>query len=484
MPVFQNPTARFNPKNQKPLSNEVALADSSSAGGIQAKSRATDTIQRKCQNCAEEEAQEQSDNDELIQAKPASEWQMQAKPTPAISQTMSPMIQREEFEPWPGQIGHDVANTREQDGGIIRERVQRTGDPVYSSPQPSLLEFDPGNCRLTATMDINFVRDTSGSDAITEEQFNTFKAEVIDIGNERLNGWINLSMTDSDACNLPCAGQDISVNIVAQEGSGPYSSEVLVSSTVGRENARHIGIDTDEGTIWHELGHIVLGAADEYPDIRHDNTPRPAERVNTDDYSIMSQDISARRALMHPRHFSHLAAWMERRFPNCGVELSRATQPLLIEYTPIITLGGFGTFDGRGGIYYTAGVDLGIPLDELHRFQLIMGPRINWSLETEDSIMSLLLGWRMGVSYLAGPSGVSGSIFAEGGGLGWPDLSDSSPGVAPYVEGGFTAGYTFAPNIEVAAEAAMGTRDMPDMDLDNLDMQPYFRMGLQAAFAF
>ena len=75
----------------------------------------------------------------------------------------------------------------------------------------------------------------------------------------------------------------------------------------------NVGADAGTQTIWHELGHIVLGAADEYPESRRpDGTPRPPSRVNTSDFSIMSFEANARRALLHARNFFHLGAWLRR----------------------------------------------------------------------------------------------------------------------------------------------------------------------------
>jgi hypothetical protein len=133
------------------------------------------------------------------------------------------LVQRVPFSPWPGQTGTDVAGTYSSADGIIRERVQRTGDPNFAMPMPSLLEFDPANRTLRSTMQINFIQETNADNALTTEQFNSLKARILQVGNNRLNGWITIHTGNETACPANCRGQDISVQIVAEEGTGTYA---------------------------------------------------------------------------------------------------------------------------------------------------------------------------------------------------------------------------------------------------------------------
>jgi hypothetical protein len=399
-----------------------------------------------------------------------------------------PDIQRDEFQPWPGQTGHDVAGTRQQRGDIISEQVQRTGDPTYSQLGPMLLELNTSTCELTVRKEINFVRAGTGDQQLSTDDFNALKTRILDIAREKLNGWVSINVApQSDQCSLQCANGQINVSVVTTEGSGSYSSTLNLFRSYGRENAGNVGENASDRTLWHELGHIVLGAADEYYESkRPDGTPRPASRVNTSDWSIMSGEANTRRALMHARHFSHLPAWLGRRFPDCNFTLNEASRPIVVEFTPSLMLGGFVGSQGSGGLYYSLGLDMGIPFDRLRRLEFIIGPRFNLISSVDQT--SLLMGLRAGLEGQFGSSGFRLGGFGEAGGLGFTDLGSGTLGALPYVEGGLNAGYSFSGIFNVGVELGAGGRESPISTPvpggPTSEFNPYFRFGLNLSASF
>jgi hypothetical protein len=392
-----------------------------------------------------------------------------------------PKLQRDEFEPWPGQLGNDVAGTRETTGDIVREQVERTGDPTYAQLDPMLLEFNRATCALTVRKEINFVRAGSGASQLSETDFNELKERILRIANEQLNGWVSLHVDQTDGCPIQCVNGDISVTVVASEGSGTHSTTLNLHRSFGREDAGNIGADASTRTIWHEMGHIVLGAADEYAEAnRPDGTPRPASRVHTSDWSIMSAEGNARRAMMHARHFSHLGAWLGRRFPDCTFSINETSRPIVVEFSPVLMLGGFGAA-GHGGLYYSAGMNIGIPLTRLRQLQFILGPRINFIYDAgEANMLQLLMGFRAGLEGQFGSTGFRLGGFGEGGGVGFTDLGRGTFGASPYVEGGLGFGYSLmGGSFNLGLEVAGGGREFAlPAPTTGTEFSPYFRLGL------
>ena len=397
------------------------------------------------------------------------------------------LVQRADFSPWPGQVGEDVAGTYSSANGIISERVQRKGDPNFAIPMPSLLEFNPNTCTLTATMEINFIPETNAANKLTTEEFNETKARVLRVGNERLNGWVFISAGNGTSCPVNCRNKNISIKIIATEGTGPAADTVTLGKNYDREDAGHIGRGSSEWTIWHEMGHIVLGAPDEYSE-----EGRPAERVNESDWSIMASSSSyGRLGLMHARHFSHLAAWLSRKFPGCNFETVEASRPLIVDWTPYAFVGGFG--GKSGGLYYSTGIDMGIPLDSLRKVSVILGPRFNFLMQSPGNTMSLLAGLRAGLRLRTSGSGIGleTTLFGEGGGLGFTDLESGTLGVSPYGEGGIALGVTGVPflsNIKLEAAGGERTATVPADKFAGTpattEGQAYFRFGANVGFSF
>jgi len=401
------------------------------------------------------------------------------------TQENTQMVQRA-FSPWPGQTGTDVAGTYSSSNGIIRERVQRTGDPNYTQPMPSLLEFNPATCSLKSTMEINFIQETDAANKLTTTQFTALKQKILQVGNSRLNGWIYIKTGNQSPCPAGCKDKNISVEILATEGTGSNAAKVALGKKYARENAGHIGEGSSDWTIWHEMGHIVLGAPDEYAD-----TGRPDERVNESDYSIMaSSNTFGRLGMLHSRHFSHLAAWLTRKFPGCTFDIAETSRPVIIDWNPSFFIGGFG--GQSSGLFYSAGIEIGIPLERMRRLSLILGPRLLFTLESptySQQRMALLAGFRAGLRYKTlGSFGFHSSIFAEGGGAGFTNLASGTLGLAPYAEGGVSAGLRWG-GFNLSLEGALGGRTAPVAGITpdaplGTQFQEYFRFGLSIGGTF
>jgi hypothetical protein len=232
------------------------------------------------------------------------------------------------------------------------------------------------------------------------------------------------------------------------------------------------------------MGHIALGAPDEYAE-----AGRPEERVNESDFSIMASSSSyGRMGMLHSRHFSHLAAWLTRKYPGCTFTTVESERSIVIDWSPELFMGGFG---GRSsGLYYSLGVQMGIPLDRMRQLSVMLGPRFNFIMPLDDSAMSLLAGFRAGLRFRTpGLFAFESSIFAEGGGVGLTNLGTGTFGAAPYGEGGVSIGGSYLPfNFRLEAAAGGRTASTPPDLLRGIpaetEFQPYFRLGLNLGLSF
>lgn len=284
---------------------------------------------------------------------------------------------------------------------------------------------------------------------------------------------------------MSCPGGRIEVTVITSEGSGSYASTLNLHPTYGIENAGNIGADASDFTIWHEVGHVVLGAADEYyQEHRPDGTSRPEERVNENDWSVMARHASMRRAVLHPRHFSHLPAWLERRFPDCTFHLEAAPRPIIVEISPVILTAGMVVSPEREvGVTLSTGVDFGIPLERLRQLEVTIGPRLTFMADEER--ISLLLGFRAGLEAQSGQAGLRAGVFGEGGVGTTFDNDSGEAGASLYAEGGGRAGYAFRNGLNLSGEFALGTLWTSDSAADpDLESNPYFRLGLTIAGDF
>lgn len=425
----------------------------------------------------------------------------------------APGIVHRSFVPWPGQIGTDAKDaagksTYKEEGNIVSEYVQRTGDEKFAAPKPSLLEFDKKNCTVASTVEVNITKSADPKNVVTDDELKKEKERFFKVANDKLNGWVEITVGSGEKCTV-CAGKTVSVKIVAKEGTGPFADSVEIVKSTDREDAGHFEVGTSESTLWHEAGHIVLGAADEYQegDRAKRKDPRPEDKANPGDFSIMEHSHwpSSANAMMHARHFSHIPAWLGRKFPNCSFDIKERSVFTGINFrAPVIFLyptGGYANIGGSHGAFLNYGLDIGIPLTNARDWELFVGAHGTFMGQLEgDKRLAFLIGARVGIEkmWTPGAGGFNVGGFAEGGAafVGDKSSKDASTSYLPggYGYGGVNLGYKFSPSAvfpNLSLNAEVGGGAIRPSGLHNLqafvkdeNLLPFFTAGLRATMMF
>ena len=385
----------------------------------------------------------------------------------------------DEFEPWPGQTGTDVGKTKTKDG-VTSGRVQRTDDLRYAQAQPILLEFDSASCTVTNTMEINFLPANKKKRRLKPAAFEKFKKKVLKVANEDLNGWMKIKVA-GDSCKLKC--KEIEIKVVAKEGSGKNAETVELLKGSGRSDAGHLHAEDSKYTLRHELGHIVLGAPDEYKE-----KGRPKNRINESDWSIMaSSSTFGRRAVFHPRHFSHISAWLGRRFSDCTFSVEHMDRSIVPDLGFGFAL-GMGNVGGHYGLHLGGEFLLGLPLDQRRRLRFITGAYANFfqDLEVkldEPAYTSFMSGVLAGIDATPNRSNghIGGRLDARLG-MGNFNLAGDAGGLidkwVPTLGAGAALGYHEA-NLDFGLRGELGTAiSGPDKG------KPYYFLGLGVGGSF
>ena len=422
----------------------------------------------------------------------AAEQVVAARSTSSIAATAAGRcsLQRDDFEPWPGQVGVDVGAAKKE-GTKTSGSVQRTHDPQYTQPLPIALEFDEANCTVISTMEINFLPATKEDDRLTADRFDKLKTRMLSVANEKLNGWMHVQVGADKACTA-CSGKTININVVAKEGSGPGATSVILRKGTGRADAGTIpegGEDwftslfggISDGTLWHESGHIVLGLPDEYPAEAGD-PPRPKNRINTSDWSIMSSHHDyGRRSVMQPRHFSFITAWLGRQYADCKFDLVANPIPFTLDVVAGVTFTGSAIGSGLG-FGELGDLAVGIPLDQQRRFRGLIGAYGGFISALEPQArFALLTGALAGLDYSTdrsgGGFGVRGDVRLGVGQL-TPPPGAAPPGLTPTIGGNLTLGYA-GPRGEIGATAGAG-KFLGGAGAND----PYFTLGVRLGVNF
>ncbi|MBI9048811.1 MAG: DUF4157 domain-containing protein [Anaerolineaceae bacterium] len=431
-------------------------------------------------------------------------------PVSTISPQTPGLMRRKKFTPWPGQKGKDVSGTRQKRGTVISERVQRTDSDKYEDPKPILLSFDSSTCTVTSTMEIHFKHPNDAKKRLPTEKFNKLKTRILSVANKRLNGWMKISVANNADCSV-CKGKTITIKVIAKEGRTAHASVVYLQSGTGRSSAGRIYAGStnwflalldgvSDSLIWHESGHIVLGLPDEYKHQKGD-PPRPASSVNESDWSPMASHPNfGRRAMMHPRHFSFIPAWLKRRFPKCTFTLVAQPIPLVVDVVSGFNIFGTG-FGGGGG--FGLGFDLaaGFPLDKLRKLRILLGGYTNViSVLTEEQQDAILFGALLGMDYStnrsAGGFAVRGDVRA-GAGMFTRGLGERNKKLMPEVGGTLTLGYQ-GPRVEIGVVGGIGKLfpgrnkyidALPEnnpikLNFENIKKNPYYTIGIRLGFSF
>jgi hypothetical protein len=131
---------------------------------------------------------------------------------------------------------------------------------------------------------------------------------------------------------------------------------------------------------------------------------------------------------------------------------------------------------------FSLGTQFGIPLTSMRRVSLLLGPRISYLTDLEETKV-LMGGIRAGLNYRKGIGktgdtlwGFHAGLHGELGGLknfGSPKSESLFPGkdIGTYVEGGANIGISLDSRLFVGAEAAIGRISSAGTDIDT------FRVG-------
>jgi hypothetical protein len=409
-----------------------------------------------------------------------------------------PAIRRDGDEGTSEFVDRVTTTMRNTDGtGPVEGTVTRDEFAPAGGGQPRQLihtgqmkiRFDPADCSVTVPFGYNFVQaqsapgGTSCNDppaatpvpTLSALTISKLKASVLNDVNRALNNEFDVRLTGTGCPG--CTHRNLPIRIDAHEDTANPDTTITIVNRGGRANAGTICFRSWKTEIAeHEGGHQVLGVGDEYPE--DDERLRASvpqwfrrERVRRD-WSKMGPEEHTRFAMFHERHFNAVKVFLENVFPGCTATLVARPRPIIPDWRVSLGMGG-ASISGASGVFFQAGLGLGIPLDRLRRWNAVIGPqlRIMEATEQNRSQNAFLLGARLALERSTGDAarGFVGGGFAELG-YGWFSSNDYGPGGPdarsarlPYGEVGVTAGLRLGVLEEgstfrfaIQAEAALG----------------------------
>jgi len=431
-----------------------------------------------------------------------------------------PAVQRDSAGGGSTDFEDTAPGTDKTASGVIEGDVRRVetapaggGKPAEKIHQGSMrVRFDPAKCAVTIPATYKFVQADKAAQAWTCEEdpapgtkapplaadaFARLKAGVLADLNSGMNGWFTVRLT-GPGCPGGCSDKALPIQVEATENDASASHTITVVNRGGRADAATICAKSwNKNTALHEGGHQILGVGDEYPEtderLRAANPEwfRP-ERVRRD-YSMMGPDKDSSYALFHQRHFNAVATFMEAAFPKCKASLEALARPVVPDFRLNVGV-GMAKFGGVTGAYLSLGVGMGIPLDRLRRWELVLGPQLTLMESTgAQGINAFLLGARVGLQGSTGAAshGFNTGVFGEAG-HGW--FGGSASGKSLYGEAGVKAGYRMprmdATNVRpvFGVEAALGSTlggigTSSALGSDPARLQ-WFRLGLSVGAEF
>ena len=377
-------------------------------------------------------------------------------------------------------------------------KTKASGIPFHHSSIN--IRFDENNCTIYIPHTVQFVNHKKGFNTqcgdingttndpvkpVSDADFKKIAAMFIEANNIGLNNWFLLRL--SKAPKARCNNHDISIIVEVKEVSSNPDSTVIITGNSGRsyvtgDTARKQVVlcnESDYGTLVHESGHMTLGYGDEY---RERTKGRPAERERTTEFSWLAQTGPERLRLFHERHFAFVAAFIKNLYPGCNASLTYGKRSRYIpSISPSVTMGGAG--GDFKGMFLSAGLDIGIPLDTLRRMEILLGPRLSFlqSGDYHKNITALLYGVRLGLmgtfdTHLFNeqvPIGVGlHTEFGRGHNFG----SSGLPTDFSYMELGGSIGYR-SNSFQIGVSGGVGV-----LDLNSPDSLHYYRLGAELSW--
>lgn len=396
-------------------------------------------------------------------------------------------IQRKDFTPAPGQLGTETGRvTPAGPLSVIDVSIDRTvtcGNVFHLR-----LQFDPGNCTIVSPMPVRFLHPDDVTKRLPAAQFNALADRFVSVANMRLNGWYSIRITGTaPGCSAPCRDREMPIQVQVSRSSAADAYPITLINDGGRSNARTFhAADMDEWTLWHEAGHVALGISDEYQEAGV--ACREGSHATEGDWSLMasSSDFQA-RAVLHPRHFSHILNWFQHEYPSCQVSLPALARSVVLD-TILHFEFGAGSFADSAGLYGGASIRAGFPLDVARRFRLLMGAR--FSALSASQRTAILAGLTLGVDantnrsaggFQAGADVTAGVGAMWPSGLGgvsrpWESGGTGARGIVGF-EGGAHLGYA-GPQLEIGLAGRAGVLAGPGIS------NPYYMLGLRFGYGW
>jgi len=397
------------------------------------------------------------------------------------STRVSHQIQREPFAPAPGQLGTETSRlTAASAPSVIDVAIDRTVTCGYVFHLR--LQFDRNNCTIVSPMPVQFLHPADATKRLPAAEFNALADRFVSVANLRLNGWYSIRIAGATpACSAPCRDRDIPIQVQVSRSSDANAFPITLVNDSGRSNAGTLyAKDVDEWTLWHEAGHVALGISDEYHEAGV--ACREGSHANEGDWSLMasSSEFQA-RAVLHPRHFSHILTWFQREYPTCQVTLPALARSVVLDTILHFEFGG-GSFANTPGLYGGLSLQRGFPLDAARRFRLSVGGRFaTFSADQRTAILAgLTLGVDANTNRSAGGFQVGADVTAGVGAM-WPlglrgsgtwDSGGTGARAIGGVEGGAHLGYA-GPKFEAGVVGRAGLWGGPG------EANPYWMLGFR-----
>lgn len=438
----------------------------------------------------------------------------------SIVPAAAPLVQRDSAGGGSTDFEDTALGTNKSASGVIEGDVRRVetapagaGKPAEKIHQGLMrVRFDPAKCAVTIPATFKFVQaDKANQTGTCEENpepgtkapplaadaFAALKAGVLADLNSGMNGWFTVRLSGG-GCPGGCSDKALPIQVQASENDTSASNTITVVNRGGRADSGTICAKSwNRNTALHEGGHQILGVGDEYPEtderLRATSPQwfRP-ERVRRD-YSMMGPDKDSSYAMFHQRHFNAVVTFMEAAFPRCKASLEALPRPVVPDFRLNVSV-GMAKFGGGTGQYLSLGVGMGIPLDRLRRWELVLGPQLMLMQSNgTQGINAFLLGARVGLQGSTGGAshGFNTGVFGEAG-HGW--FGGAASGKSLYGEAGVKAGYRMprmdATNVrpvftvEAALGSTLGGVGAPSAIGSDPERLQWFRLGLSVGAEF